>query len=261
VSEKLIFVMPEYLEEALFAIPVMGHYLAGRNVIGRDCKDVTVVCNNQELTKLIRSYWIWAKVTAEVTQDELQQADFIYEFDSEMAYKISSSVEKHISDAFGIQLGAGLTRFLPSILTEDTPEVSGSVLVVERNGMDRPLGDSHWKHRERFIEIGQENEIKMAFLGAGAYFEETRCAVGRASVVVGVRGAATLVAAAAGKIVMELVPRGEFHKQWMTKWENSFYRMAYGTLDDMIPEYVWNRTWTLVQEATGKAVKKEEVMA
>lgn len=245
-TDNIIFVLPEYLEEALFATVVMMHYLATRVVVGKIPDSVTVVCKEAEATAVIKAHWPWAIVEETPSQEALSKADLLFDFDTEKAYALTEKIEKHIAESYGIQLGVGLYRILPPILVEDVPEVRGYLLVVERSKKDRELPGSTWMHRERFIEIGQAQGVPIGFLGTGAGFEETRQAVGRAAAVVGVRGTATLLAAASGKIVYELSPETQ-HAQWMTKYENPLYRMAYGNLDDMVPEYVWARLVELVE--------------
>jgi hypothetical protein len=258
VSGHLVFALPDYLEEALFALPVLTHYLALRGVIGNHPESVTVICKNSELTKLIKAHWPSAAIVQKPEQSVLDKADMVYDFDTERAYRLTEKIEKHIAEAYGIQLGVGLTRILPPIFVEDWKEENGYLLVVERNKRDRPLEGALWPHREKFIEVGQEQKIPMGYLDSGAYFEETRCAVGKAAAVVGVRGTATLIAAAAGKIVFELSPDSQ-HAKFMTKWENRRYRMAYGKLEEMVVEFVWDRLVKLVGELKGNQVQAEPV--
>jgi hypothetical protein len=258
VRDNLVFVLPEYMEECLFATTVMMHYLVTRLVVGKIPDSVTVVCKEPAFTTIIKANWPWATVMYEPSDNQLDNADMVFEFDTERAYALTKNVQKHVAEAYGIQLGVGLFRILPPILVEDIPEVRGHLLVADRNIKDRPLPGSDWKHLNAFVKIGEEQGVPITTLGPGACFEEMRQAVGRSAAVVGVRGTATLLAGAAGKIVYELSPDSQ-HPQWMTKYEDPLYRMAYGKLDDMVPDFVWVKLIELIGSL--KAPEKNVALA
>lgn len=252
-KEKLLFVMPTSLEEILFASVVMSQYLISRMVMGRPVEEVTVVCEDAELGPYLKACWAWAVVVTKPTQQQVDEADFICEFDSSSAYRATQAVNKHLAEALAIQLGVGLMRFLPPILVEDRPEEVGTLLVAERNKKDGPEDVSWvWPHREDFIERVQELGINVTFLPSGAGWDEMRAAVGRASVVVGVRSSVTLIAASANRLVMELSPEGKSHRDWMRKKECGTYRMIHGRLQDMTALFVWGQIEKLMGESRGK---------
>lgn len=248
-SEKLLFVLPEYWEETLHAISVIMQYLETRVVVGRTMEKVTIKCPDQ-LQSFVKACWWPAEVVTELTEEH-KDADLVVDFDTDVAYELAVAQKKYLSDVYAIQLGVGLLRILPPIAVENYKEESGYVLVVERNKHDRPLIGAEWMaQREKFIEIGQENDIQMGYLDGGAYWKETLSAVGRASVVVGIRGTATMVAASAGKIVLELASSSWEHQNWMGKWHNRNFSMAYGKIEDMSPEMLWEKLRTMVEKGT-----------
>ena len=77
-----IFVMPPYLEEALFAYPVLMHYLESLYIMDRDYKNVLVVCEDEELHDTIRASWKWMRVVSKASSQELNEAELVFEFDT-----------------------------------------------------------------------------------------------------------------------------------------------------------------------------------
>ncbi len=250
-KEKLLFVMPDPLEELLFASVVMSQYLISRMVMGRQVDDVVVVCRHEELHKYLNACWAWAVVVVEPTKQQLNEADLVFEFESSSSYRLTQEVQKHIAEAFAIQLGVGLMRFLPPVLVEDVTEEPGLVLVAERNLLDEWDESWQWPHLTDFCMRLEEGGIPISFLSEDAGWDEIRTAVGKASVVVGVRSSVTLVAAAANRLVMELSPDDKGHKEWFRKKECGTYRMMYGKLQDMTSIFVWSQIEKLMTEARG----------
>lgn len=258
-KEKLLFVMPESLEEILFASVVMSQYLISRMVMGRSVDEVVVVCKWEELHKYLNACWAWAVVVIEPTEQQIVEADFVFEFDAERSYRTTKAVKKHIAEAFAIQLGVGLMRFLPPVLVEDRPEEVGVLLVAERNKIDVVDESWIWPYREEFIEKMNEAGIPVTFLSSGAGWDEMRAAVGRASVVIGIRSSVTLIAASANRLVMELSPDNMGHNEWFRKKECGTYRMIYGKLVDMTSMFVWAQIEKLMNEAKRHRPKLAEV--
>lgn len=250
-KEKLLFVMPDSLEELLFASVVLSQYLISRMVMGRQVDKVVVVCRHEDLHKYLNACWAWAVVVTEPTRQQIEEADFVFEFDGASSYRLTQEIQKHIAEAFAIQLGVGLMRFLPPVLVEDRPEEVGTLLVAERNRLDGTDESWKWIHREDFIERLHEGNIPVTFLHSGAGWDEIRAAVGRASVVVGVRSSVTLIAAASNRLVMELSPDEKGHKEWFRKKECGTYRMMYGKLQDMTTIFVWSQIEKLMTNARG----------
>jgi hypothetical protein len=248
-KEKLLFILPDSLEELLFASTVLSQYLISRMVMGRDSTQVTIVTKHEELHSYLKACWELAEIVTEPTREQVEEADFIFEFDAESSYRVTQAVQKHIAEAFSIQLGVGLMRFLPPVLVEDVKEEVGTILVADRNIRDG-LGESwEWPHLEDFMgQLGQA-EIPVVWLPAEASWEEMRTVVGQASIVVGVRGSATLIAAAANRLVMELSPKDKGHRDWFRKRECATYRMIYGELKDMTPAFVWRQIEKLMEES------------
>lgn len=251
-EEKLLFVMPDSLEELLFASVVLSQYLISRMVMSRSVKDVVVVCRNEELHGYLKACWVWAVVVVEPTREQINAADFVFEFDSKSSYRVTQAVKKNVAEAFAIQLGVGLMRFLPPVLVEDRPEEIGTLLVAERNKMDGTDESWVWKYHEDFVTTLRENDVPVTFLGSEVGWEEIRNAVGRASVVVGVRSSVTLVAAASNRLVLELSPSTKGHQDWFRKKECATWRMIYGDLNTMSSGFVWMQLEKLVRSSKEK---------
>jgi hypothetical protein len=255
VKEKLLFVMPYSWEEILYASGVMAQYLISRLVTGRNADEVVVVCLHKELHGYLRACWGLAEVVDEPTRQQIDEADVIFEFDAAKAYQITKAVEKPMAEAFSEMLGVGLMRFLPPVLVEDAKEEPGLVLVATRNLNDGVAPSWEWPHLTDFCNRLYELDIPAVWLPAEAGWDETRALVGRSSVVVGVRGSATLMAAAANRIVVELVPEEKAHKEWVRKKECATYRMLYGDLKNMTSIFVWAQIEKLISETKGKRLK------
>ena len=97
------------------------------------------------------------------------------------------------------------------------------------------------------LRIGASQKITMNALYGNESFEEMRTEVSKASVVVGVAGAATLMGSAMGKVVMELVP-DLYHREWVAKWDSFRYRMMYGKLIEFPATFILDRVGRQVKE-------------
>lgn len=259
---KIVFVCPPYMEETLFAYPVIMQYLEGLLVMNKqEYKDVVIACENTEMHKVIQACWKWARVINYVDVEDLKDAELIFEFDTELAYELTKAIEKGMGESYAIQLGVGLHRILPPVLIETYIEERGRVLIADRSKYDRPLeGQNDWKDEcDKLKDILHDNGIRVAHLDPGANFIETCCSVARASAVVGIRSTATLLASAAGKLVIELAYPKWGHKHWTTKWDNRGYRLMYGELPEMKAEFIWERMNMLAKGLSGKAAPQEEV--
>jgi hypothetical protein len=250
-EEKVIFILPDSLEELLFALTVVAQYMLIRMVMGRSTKELVVVCKHEELHPLVKACWVWAKVVTAPTREQLEEADLIHEFDAESTYRVTEAVRKPIGESFAIKLGAHMVRLLPPILVEDVQEDIGLVLVAARNKRDRTDESWRWPYLEDFVDQLKASQVPVEFLPEDVGWEELRRAVGRASVIIGVRGSATLVAAAANRLVIELYPSGKGHPFWFGKQECTTYRVLYGAMENMSPAFVWNSLEKLIKEVKG----------
>ena len=258
-NEKIVFILPKSMEEALCALPVVTHYMVQRRIVGRSSENVFVVTELDELTSLIVAGWRFAQVRGTLDEADRDSADLLFEFSTENAYKMTSVSQKHITDAFSMQLGVAVLKKLPAILVETcADEDLSSVLYIARSCHDAPR-NWDWPHLEEFVDIAERNKIRMSVLDEDASYEELRVAIARASVVVGVRGTGTLMAAAVNKITMELSPDTHEHRHWMPKWENGRYRMVYGPLENMAAEFIWQRTRMLAEDVNQKRKAAEHL--
>lgn len=253
-KEKLVFIMPESLEELLYASVILPQYLISRMVVGRSTEDVVIACREPQLHHYLKCCWYPAVIELEPTQEQLNGADLVFEFSGKTAYQISVATEKHMAETMAVQLGVGLLRFLPPVLVENVKEEVGLLLVAERNELDGTDDSWLWPNAQEFFSELKAADVPVAYLEKGASWEQTREAVGRASVVVGVRGAATTIAAAAYRVVLELTPKDKAHSEWVRKKECSMHRMLYGDLKEMSAAYVWIQLSKLMKDSRGKRI-------
>lgn len=244
-QENVTFVLPDSYEELLYALPVLAQYCEDRSVARRSIGSVTVFTKRTELSAIIKSYWP-TRITTEM-DDEAKASDLIIEFSPNDAYEQTKAVEKHICEAYGIQVGTVPFMTLPIVSCPIVDEEPGSILVVERNVNDETKSDWQWPQQTEFVRLATENDIDVKVLDSAASFETMRLAVAKASVVVGVRSTATLIAAAEHKIIMELAPSNWSHRNWMSKSMDRKWRMVYGTLENCTAEFVLERTVQLVE--------------
>jgi len=259
-DEHVLFVLPEPMEEAIMAAHVISQYMVTRLVMARDALNTTIVCPCEAIHPYVKACWDLAEVVKEPTEKQIENSKFTFEFDSNRAYLMTQEVQKNIQDSLAIQLGVGLWKYLPSVLVENTPENAGLVLVAERNVLDGVDESWEWPWREEFIRLGHERQIPMSWIDKNVGWDEIRKAVGRASVVVGVRSTVTLIAASANKLTMELSPEDKGHPEWFRKTDKPFYQMMYGRLEQMTAEFVWQHVARMVEKMSplGKKARSTE---
>lgn len=242
-KDKLLFILPKDMEGILWTVPVWMQYLEDREVNERGAETVTIVCEREDMHGFLGACWKGAEVVAQVGKEK-DEADLVFEFSPEVAYRLTEKVEKHIVESYGVQLGTMPFMKLPPVAMEVGQEEPGLVSIAFGN--EDKWEWPYWREFDSFL-VQQEVPIHNDLVETLGW--KWLChSVSKASVVVGVRGAATLLASAMGKIVMELSPEEGGHRNWMPKWENRKYRMIYGKLEDMTAEFVWTRTRGLVEE-------------
>src|SRR6266566_1613817 len=250
-ADKLVFILPESLEEILWVTPALMQYLEDR-LLGnplfepRPPAKVTTVCKWPELNHFLKCCWRDMDVVTELGEKERDEADFVFEFDMEAAYEWSKVVEKHITIAASFQLGTIANTKFPSVAMDIGIEIPGLVLVVATRSWMEGNQDWTWDWKG-FMDLGIEQRITMNVLEGKETWSQMKREVSRASVVVGIRGTATLMAAAMGKVVMELMPNVA-HRHWVAKWESSRYRMIYGDLDTIPAEFLLDRLGRQVKD-------------
>jgi hypothetical protein len=258
VGDKVAFVIPDTLEEALWTIPCISQYFENRLVTDRQVEQAWTFCPISEIRYLFESCWHGMQVMDVPPPEEVRNAvDLMFEFDPDDAYELTCSVGKHIVEAYGVLLGTVALSLLPPIVPPSRPDL-GSVLVVGRHALDERQPDETWPYADEFVAMGQAFGISVSKLDMTLPFRELMREVSKASVVVGVRGSATLLAACFGRQVMELSPEAWAHKNWMGKWECGVYRIVSGDLKDMTPIFIWERTRTMAEEAGKEEAKRWE---
>jgi len=239
---------------------VLSHYLITRMVTGRDSTSVTIVCPCEKMIPFIKASWYSAVVVKEATQEQIESSDMTFEFDAEGSYRLTEAVKKGIAESFAIQLGVGFIPHQAPILVEDTPEEEHSIAVVSRQ-LDDGLDSAWiWPHQQAFIDLLEKNEVEYNFLREDADWDEMRKVVGRARVVVGVRGTPTLMAVSGNKLVVELSSSMRGHSEWFRKSKAPTYRVIFGDLKDMNADFVWQQTQLLVAKTFAPA-KQSEIMS
>lgn len=261
-SENVLFSLPATMEEALWTLPPISQYLENRLVMTEAIRDnvsgftiparkpvgrIAIVCPLEEIHPLLKTCWLNLEITKEITDEQREMADICIEFNPGISYDLTKRVTKHITEAYGIQIGALPMMILPAIAQRIVREEMGSILVLGRYRYDAHRPTWVWPHQAEFIKMGTENGLSVTHLPQEHSYSDLARAVSRASVVVGVRSTGTLLAACFRKVVMELSPEGYEHKHWMEKWENRTYRMIHGDLNDMTAWFVWDRTNKLVK--------------
>ena len=259
--ESLLMVLPEPMEEALMAAHVLSQYMVTRLVMARDARNVTIVCPCEEIIPFVQSMWIFAEVVKEATPEQVENANMTFEFDTTRCYSMTEKVEKGIADSLAIQLGVGLWRSLPAVFIEQWPEEKGLVLLAERNNLDGVDDSWEWPHKLAFLEEAMKRDIPLTTLPAAATWDETKEAVACASLVVGVRSTATLIACAANKLVVEMTPSDKGHANWFKKTDKPFYRMMYGPLGKMTADFVWKHAALLVSKTQSHKPRETETVS
>lgn len=269
----MVFVLPESLEDLLWSIPVWTQYFENRLVADLSIvpfwKRYFSVSPNTDrpfqpilvskipsTNELMSACWHGVKIVEDIGQVK-DSADLIFEFDIKKAHELTKPVEKHIVESFGILLGVMPPMIFPPILPTLVLEDPGSIVVIERNILDEQRPTWRWKDEEKFCEMGTANGAKLTRLSGSTSFEEIRSAISLASIVVGVRGAGTLVGASLGKIVLELHPTDYEGNYWASKLEDPGYKMIYGDLDDMTAEWVWETLQAQVNELADQKRRDE----
>lgn len=250
-GDRVAFILPDSLEEALWSIPVWMQYLEDRLITGREVISVSIASKFEELHKVLAACWDGAAVVKELSEEQKKEVDLIFEFNAATSYSVTKAVEKHIVSSFGILLGTEPFTQLPPIANPTRETIPGLVLIVGRSKLDssRPWV---WDELESFGKIALARGAPIDILDDDAPWEEILKRVGAASVVVGLRGTATLVAVIFDKIVVELYPNDYEHKDWMSKPESKKYREFYGPLERMSGPFIWQKTEELVKDLAGR---------
>lgn len=243
-GDRLVFILPDGLEELLWAIPVLLQDLVQRVATGRKPEKVTIVCRWEQGHRFLRACWGKGVVVSSLSPEARDEADFVFEFDPDKAYQLTKNLKMHIVEAYALQVGAFAPMRFPPI-AESFGTRDGLVLVAKKTWMETNRAES-WPEEGRFFEIGRQQEIPMRSLPQEVTWEQLVAEVSRASVVVGLRSAATLLAASMGKLLVELYSN-TWHRNWAAKWGSKKYRMFYGELGEMGAEVVWERTQGLLE--------------
>jgi len=258
-GERVAFIIPETMEEAIWTVPCISQYLLNRLVTERAVDKAYAFCPIVELHSLFRSCWkgMEVKPLSELTKEIRNEVDLMFEFDAAKAYELTYKAKKHIVEAYGILLGTVALSLLPAIVSGEK-EDPGKVVVVDRHDRDSLYSlDDLWDKVDEFVAMGKAFGIPVDRLPSLPY-EQYREELQKASVIVGVRSSGTLIGACLGKGVMELSPELFGHKAWMGKWENKKYSMVHGNLKEMNPIFIWERTRALVEQNSQREVKQWE---
>lgn len=238
---NLVFILPETLEETLWALPVMGQFLHSR-LLGKKEDKVHVVCPVWEARDLVLSCWKGMLLDNKLCSVTRDRADLVIEFDTKRAYKLGVALEKHIRYCYGVMIGLETSVKYPPVYQPSVAEEAGSVLVVDRRPWfdeDPVMGSEVWQDSNQFLEIGKAQGIPVEIMPSTLGWKNMVNRICKASVVVGVQSSATLLAATFNKKVLELSPKNWGHRNWMAKWEMPNYRMIRCLLNELKAEEVW----------------------
>lgn len=201
--QRLLFVMPLEEEAFIAALAAINSYVTKLNS-GSIRTEVTMVAKRSWLTDLLvpLSY----KLEDEVTSNKF---DLAIEFTEERAKHLANMTSRTCASGFGILLGF---------------ENIGELVHVDANPPSLDLVVIDWGETTLLFCQAVKRLDASARVGVVTGEEDIDYILDGA-MVVGLRSAATYLAACAGRSVVELYPQDEFEKSFYSKWSNPNYTM------------------------------------
>jgi hypothetical protein len=227
---KVLFYLPEDLETLLASIAVIQGYV---HVKGLQFKldaigvvpEIWVHKPKQHLGWFISAIGPHHEVSYGYVPGRLE-FDVVFCFDKDSAYRLGATTEMHLTQAFGTQLGIPV-QAIPdlSMLKIADPIVDVGLYNFDgRESVKAWLVKEHPEKSWKILDVSDPPSL--------------------ARLVVGMQSAATYLACAFKRGVVELVPSGK-HPRWLSKWSHPGYVMLYGNLPlDHVTkavEAVWER--------------------
>ena len=231
IHERHFYWMPDSTEmfvAALAAVQDYQKWLAKRHVV----PEIHVYCKNPNAHFLFQA--IHKNVVPELRVEylDLRAFDQSVRFDEEAAYKLSINTEKHASQMFGIQIGSEPQKSVPDLSCMNVPEASRDILLLPYHANEKLLDYLENNYPEMSITVVSEEQYKS--WNDQVLFE----LVCDFKLIFGERSAATYLAAAIGRGVIEIYPPDR-HRNWLSKWNSPVYQMIYVEPKDVRPELVF----------------------
>lgn len=236
--DRVLIVMPEYLEDVLWCLPVGQMYLMyGQWKLDRP-SETTVVCR-KEFEFLMPSVFPQSKICQNVTDEELESFCAVIVFDRERAMQMAKPTVKNAVESYGILCGSSPQLGLPT-MGQPLEYEPFKIVLVQRSLLDYRGVEYQYpfdKSRDVFEQVFKGANI--VELPNNASVELAYKEIGSAAFVLGVVGGYTLMAAAMMKPLLELYPEKTlFHKNWSAKWANPFYRMIAAELGQVPGDFL-----------------------
>lgn len=231
--KDILVIMPETLEAYLAAISAVQALREEQKILtGKDQK--FVVCSNDKFN------YLWPALPTEDIISSVEpvrgQYELVYSFDEQIAYELSLPTKRHMAEVFGILIGSS-AKTLPDLSKVKIPVYEDAVIDIDV--LVLPYKDK----AECSLIKSLTGKCGLPFsVGCLGLNDKAADWVANAKLVVGPRCGATYLAAALGKIVVEIYPTDR-HKGWLSKWSSQKYRMFYEDNPDV------DRVCKVVEEA------------
>ena len=181
------------------------------------------------------------KIVHDIAGLTLDGFDQAVKFDPALAYKLSLTTEKHVTQIFGIMVGSDPAKVIP-----DISNVVGDFR-TDCDIMVLPF-PGHEKVDEFLCNNHPELNVRVESSEADLDWETAL----QGKLLVGVRSGLTYLAAAASLAVVEIYPM-DCHRNWISKWSSGRYQMIYGNPGDVQPDLVYRAI-----EAMWKRIEQRE---
>lgn len=247
-TERHFYSMPDTCEMFLAALAAIQDYY--KWLEKRDVRtEITVHCPNPKLEFLVPAIakdeqGVIKEVRTDIAGLTVDQFDQAVKFDPDVAYKLSTTTGKHVSQVFGMMIGSDPPKAIPDItmLLPDTKPFK-DILVLPFPGWSEVLQFLHNNKPE--LETNDTDVESECERGDTVF--ETLCLY---KLVVGVRSGLTYLAVAANRAVVEIYPT-DCHRDWLSKWSSQWYQMIYGNPGEVSPSLVYRAVeaqWKKVEQ-------------
>lgn len=238
-ADKLVFEMPNSLEDFLFCCLIVQEIQI--TMLVRQVKsEVTVACR-EDFEKIGRPALHPARIVRKLSDEDLASADMCIRFDRKRAWAVGSASHKHITESYGVMVGAASVT-VPVIGEKlPTPPGGAEILWLPRHGSDWCAQDFIWEHLDEFM--GTDGRIQ----ALDSHIEPERAweVISGAGICVGISGGLTTMAAAMGNPLVEICPPRLAHSNWTAKWGSPDYRMLTLNPEDLTVDRVWQSVFDI----------------
>lgn len=237
-NDRVLIVLPDYLEDALYCLPVAQTYLMfGKWKLARE-SDVTVVCK-KSFEFLVRPVFPQAGVLASLVDGQLDEFDVVLTFDRERAYRLGSPTKKTAIEAYGILCGAAPEFRLPTVaqaLAMDDTKIA----LLQRSFEDYRGTDYVYPFKENMATFERVFQgATLVEITGDMPIDVAHYEISSAAFCLGVVGGFTLMAAAMMKPLLEIYPEKSLMcREWGAKWSAPFYRVIPGELAQVPADFL-----------------------